>query len=140
MPPLSQDAVTILFLQKSVLETLLSHARYQKAGTPQKMIKSIISIITTDHPKSYLIWETSIKEKQFLYALYQTVFHDTPELNQFLSTTGLEEKKRYGLKAAKELESYILSSASTPELSQALEKILQTLASNPGSGGPSTQW
>src|SRR5262245_30671641 len=101
MPPLSQDAVTILLLQKSVLETMLSHAKFQKAVTPHTLIQSIISIITSDRPKTYLLWGTSLKAKEFLYKLYQNVFHNTPELNQFLATTLLEEKKKYGLKAAR---------------------------------------
>lgn len=138
MPPLSQDEITILMLQKSVLNTMLSNAKFQKIGTPKALIKSILSIITSDRPKTYLLWGTSIKEKQFLYALYKNVFQDTPELNQFLASTSLSEKRQYGLKAAKELDTKITSSTSTSELTQILEKIVASTGSH--QAGPPTHW
>ena len=139
MPSLSQDAYVNVLLQKSVLETMLSNEKFQKVGTPHTLLKSIISIITSNSPKTHLVWNTSIKEKQFLYALYQTVFQNTPELNQFISSTLLQEKKRYGLKAARELESQVSSNASTAELNQCLAKIITSLGSSQA-GGPSTHW
>lgn len=138
MASISDDELTILLLQRSVINTMLSDAKFQKAGTPQALIKSILGIITSDRPKTYLLWGTSIKEKLFLYALYKNVFQDTPELNNFLASTSLSEKKQYGLKAAKELERTITSNSSTAELNQCLQKIVASIGSNPG--GPPTHW
>jgi len=127
MSSLSQEAI-ILALQKSVVETMLSNPKYQKTGVPQRLVKSILSILTSDRPKSYLIWGTSIKEKQFLYGVYNTIFNNTPELNPFLASTSLSEKREYGLKAARELEKNIHASTTTIDLSQYLEELLSALA------------
>lgn len=138
--PQSQNALTILMLQKCVLETMLSDEKFQKTGTPHALIENILSIIITDSPKTYFLWRTSFKAKQFLYMVYQTVFQNTPELNQFIANTSLDEKRKYGLKAGKELELNIPSSASTPEINQYLAKIVALIGTNPAGGGPSAQW
>lgn len=132
------DEAIILILQKSVLETILSDVKFQKVGTPAALIKSILSIITTDNPKTYFFWRTSFKEKQFLYMLYQTVFHNTPELNQFLASTSLDDKREYGLKTAKELESNIELNSSSNELTVYLGKIELSLAKY--QNAPSGHW
>lgn len=137
MPSFSQELVT-LALQKSVLQTLLSDAKFQTKGTPHALIEKILGILTTDSPKTYFFWRTSFKAKQFLYMLYQTVFYGTPELNQFLSSTSLDEQKKQGLKAATELELNIPSSASTAEINEYLEKITMELGNH--QSAPPSHW
>lgn len=134
---LSQEAI-ILALQKSVVEIMLSSDKYQKIGVPQRLVKSILSILTTNSPKSYLIWGTSIKEKQFLYALYSHIYNDTPELNSFLASTSLGEKKEYALKAAKELEQNINSSTTTRDLTEYLEQLITALGNT--QDAPPSHW